>query len=72
MAQIEGNPAYIPAKDFVPKIEHYLKLLETKAVHTAHGSMPRPKIKSATRSGANFEDKAIDIAKPTFNARIPG
>lgn len=69
MAQIEGNAAYIPAKDFVPKIERCLKLLRTKAgAYCTWFEAYALKIRAAAKSGANFGDKAIDIAKPTFDA----
>jgi hypothetical protein len=69
MAQIEGNPVYIPACTFKPKIERCLKLLKTKAgAYSTWFDAYALKIRAAARSGANFDDKAIDIAKPTFDA----
>jgi hypothetical protein len=69
MAQIEGNPLYIPAVQFTPKIERCLKLLKSKAgCYSTWFDAYALRIRAAARSGANFADKAIDIAKPTFDA----
>jgi hypothetical protein len=69
MAQIEGNPTYIPASEFKPKIERCLKLLATKAgQYSTWFNSYNLKIRAAGRSGANFQDDAIDIARATFDA----
>ena len=66
---IKGNAAYIAEKDFKPKIERCIKLLQTKdpASHTLIDSYNLT-IRAAARSGANFQDKTIDIARLTFDA----
>lgn len=69
MAQIEGNPAYIPAAEFKPKIEKCLGLLTKKAGQYATWfNSYNLKIRAAAKSGANFKDDAIDIGRETFNA----
>jgi hypothetical protein len=69
MAQIEGNPTYIPASEFKPKIERCLKLLSAKAgQYSTWFNSYNLKIRAAAKSGANFQDDAIDIARSTFDA----
>jgi hypothetical protein len=69
MAQIEGNPTYIPHKDFAPKIQRCLDLIKNKAgAYSTWFNAYGLKIRAAARSGANFADNAIDIAKPTFDS----
>jgi len=69
MAQIEGNPAYIPATEFKPKIERCLGLLTKKAgQYSTWFNSYNLKIRAAGKSGANFKDDAIDIARATFDA----
>ena len=69
MAIIEGDPRYIPNATFKPKIEECLKLLRDHAgAYSAWFSTYNLKIRAAERSGANFQDNAIDIALPTFEA----
>ena len=69
MAQIEGNPTYIPASEFKPKIERCLKLLANKAgQYSTWFNSYNLKIRAASKSGANFQDDAIDIARATFDA----
>jgi hypothetical protein len=69
MAQIEGNPTFIPAAEFKPKIERCLKLLANKAgQYSTWFNSYNLKIRAAGKSGANFKDDAIDIARATFDA----
>lgn len=69
MAIIEGNACYIPASEFTPKIERCLKLLKKKAAaYSVWFDAYALKVRAAARSGANFNDKAIDIARATFDA----
>jgi len=69
MAQIEGNPNFIPASEFKPKIERCLKLLKKKAgQYSTWFNSYNLKIRAAANSGANFDDDAIDIARATFDA----
>ena len=69
MAEILGDARYIPACTFKPKIEKCLKLLREKAgAYSTWFDSYNLKIRAAARSGANFSDNAIDIAKPTFDA----
>lgn len=68
MAEIEGNAAYVPAAEFRPKIERCLTLLRTKAgSYSTWFDSYSLKIRAAARSGANFADGAIDIARATFD-----
>ena len=69
MAEIEGNPAYIPAAEFRPKIERCLTLLRNRAgAYSTWFNAYNLRIRAAARSGANFADDAIDIARATFNS----
>lgn len=69
MAEIEGDAAFIPAAEFKPKIERCLSLLSTKAgQYSTWFKSYNLKIRAAARSGANFKDDAIDIARATFDA----
>jgi len=69
MAQIEGNPRYIPDSTFRPKIQKCLDLLRTKAgAYSTWFDAYNLKIRAAAISGANFADNAIDIAQGTFTA----
>ena len=69
MAQIEGNAAYIPDSEFRPKIQRCLNLLQSKAgQYSTWFNSYNLKIRAAARSGANFGDNAIDIARATFDA----
>lgn len=69
MPQIEGNPAYIPNAEFRPKIQRCLNLLRDKAgAYSTWFYAYNLKIRASQRSGANFDDNAIDIARGTFNA----
>ena len=69
MAQIEGNPTYIPSSEFKPKIERCLALLAKKAgQYSTWFNSYNLKIRAAAKSGANFKDDAIDIGKATFDA----
>ena len=69
MAQIEGNPNFIPASEFKPKIERCLKVLKKKAgQYSTWFNSYNLKIRAAAKSGANFDDDAIDIARATFDA----
>ncbi len=68
MTVIEGNPRYIPAAVFRPKIVRCLGLLTRHAgTYTTWFQSYNLKIRAASRSGANFSDNAIDIARPTFD-----
>jgi hypothetical protein len=68
MPVIEGNPEHIADKEFRPKIARCLKLLQTKSP-TGNALVSKvEKIRAARASGANFADKAIDIARLTFDA----
>ena len=66
---IKGNATYIAEKEFKPKIEKCLALLKSKApaAHTLIDSYNLT-IRAAARSGANFQDTTIDIARQTFDA----
>lgn len=67
MAQIEGNPTYIPQAEFAPKVRRCLDLLRDKAgAYCTWFNAYNLKIRAASRSGANFDDHAIDIARATF------
>lgn len=69
MATIEGNAAYIPESEFTPKIRRCLNLLRNRAgQYSTWFEGYNLKIRAAARSGANFADSAIDIARPTFAA----
>ena len=69
MPTIEGNAAYIPIKDFPTKIQRCLDLLKNKAPgYTIYLNLYVTKVRAARASGANFADKAIDIAKATFDS----
>ncbi len=69
MAQIEGDAAFIPAAEFKPKIECCLGLLNKKAGQfSTWFNSYNLKIRAAGKSGANFKDNAIDIARSTFDA----
>ena len=68
MITIEGN-ANIPDADFRPKAQKCLDLLKLKAnQYYTWLDKYDLKIRAAKTSGANFGDKAIDIAKPTFDS----
>jgi hypothetical protein len=69
MTQIEGNPTSIPDTEFRPKIQRCLDLLRSKAsAYATWFNAYDLKIRASQRSGANFGDNAIDIARLTFNA----
>ncbi|MGH9948274.1 MAG: hypothetical protein ACRD6X_13910 [Pyrinomonadaceae bacterium] len=69
MPTIEGSPEHIPAAEFRPKIQTCLDLLRTKAgAYSTWLNSYNLKIRAAARSGANFGDNAIDIARATFDA----
>src|SRR4051812_3702455 len=69
MAEIIGNPTYIPDCEFRPKIQRCLDLLRTSAgAYSTWLDGYHLKIRAARASGANFADGAIDIARETFNA----
>lgn len=69
MAQIEGDPLYVATKDFKPKVQRCLDLLNKKAgVYCTWFNSYALKIRAAAKSGANFKDNAIDIAPATFNS----
>lgn len=66
---IEGNSRYIPEANFRPKIQRCLDLLQNGAnAYYAWLLRYDLKVRAAGRSGANFRDDAIDIARETFNA----
>lgn len=64
-----GNASFIPDSEFRPKINRCLTLLQNSAgqYHTWLGKYNLT-IRPAQRSGANFDDDAIDIARSTFDA----
>jgi len=66
---IEADARYICDKEFRPKAQRCLDLLKNKAgqYYTWLGKY-NLKIRSAEKSGANFDDAAIDIARSTFDA----
>ncbi len=66
---IEGNSSYIPETTFRPKIQRCLDMLRENA-STYYTWLDRYNltVRAAARSGANFRDRAIDIASATFNA----
>lgn len=69
MAQIEGNPTYIADAEFRPKIQRCLDLLRDRAgAYCTWFNAYGLKIRAAARSGANFADNAIDIARATFDS----
>jgi hypothetical protein len=69
MAQIEGNPTFIPASEFKPKVERCLKLLAEKVgQYSTWFNSYNLKMRAAGKSGANFKDDAIDIARATFDS----
>ena len=69
MAVIEGDPRYIPDSEFRPKIQRCLTLLQNRAgQYSTWFNTYNLKIRAAARSGANFGDNAIDIARATFDA----
>lgn len=69
MAEIIGDPRYIPQCDFKPKIIRCLSLLRQNAgAYSTWFDGYNLKIRAARASGANFADGAIDIARATFNA----
>lgn len=64
-----GNNRYVSADAFVNKCDECLDLLKEKANQYYTWMLKYDlKIRSADRSGANFQDKAIDIAEATFKA----
>lgn len=66
---IEGNAAFIAETTFKPKVQRCLDLLNTKAnAYYVWLLKYNLKVRAAERSGANFSDAAIDIAKSTFDA----
>jgi hypothetical protein len=66
---IEGNPSFIAYATFQPKVQRCLNLLNTKAsAYYTWLLKYNLKVRAAQRSGANFQDAAIDIASDTFNA----
>ncbi len=68
MAEIIGDPRYIPDCEFRPKIQKCLCLLREKAgAYSTWLDAYNLKIRAASASGANFADGAIDIERNTFN-----
>lgn len=66
---IEGNAAYIADTEFKPKVTRCLNLIKKKAPQYYTWLLTyNLKIRAAARSGANFQNSAIDIARTTFNA----
>ncbi|MBK8147185.1 MAG: hypothetical protein IPK58_02930 [Acidobacteria bacterium] len=66
---IEGNSRYIAESTFRPKVQRCLDLLRDRANnYYVWLSRYNLRIRAAERSGANFGDRAIDIASATFNA----
>ena len=66
---IEGNPAFIAYNVFQPKVQRCLDLLSTKAsAYYAWLLRYNLKVRAAEKSGANFQNAAIDIALSTFKA----
>lgn len=66
---IECNSKYIPDEEFITKIQTCLYSLQTKApMYYRWLTEYELKIRAYSRSGANFDDKAIDIGLETFNS----
>lgn len=66
---IEGNAAHIADTEFRPKIQKCLDMLKEKAnAYYIWLLKYNLKVRAAAKSGANFQDGAIDIASATFNA----
>jgi hypothetical protein len=66
---IEGNASYIPFNTFQPKIQKCLDLLKKDANSYYLWLLKyNLKVRAAAKSGANFKDASIDIAKSTFDA----
>lgn len=66
---IEGNSSFIPEATFRPKIERCLSLLrENASSYYTWLDRYNLKVRASSRSGANFRDRAIDIAQPTFDS----
>lgn len=68
--QILGNSSLIPDHEFQPKIRQCLDLLKTVPVAYNFFVSYQLPIRAAERSGANFGDHAIDIARATFDASL--
>lgn len=69
MAEIIGDPRYIPQCEFTSKIQKCLSLLREKAgAYSTWFDAYNLKIRAAAASGANFADGAIDIERSTFNS----
>lgn len=68
MRVIEGNSTIIADAEFRPKITKCLEMLKKSPTGMIFLSAHSVKIRAANRSGANFADKAVDIAPTTFNA----
>ena len=66
---VQGSTAYIANGEFNPKVTRCLDLLKNKApqFHTWLSTYNLT-VRAAARSGANFQDNAIDIARTTFDA----
>ena len=64
-----SDARYIPANEFMPKMSRCLDMLRDRAnqyyMWLFHYNLT---IRPAARSGANFADGAIDIARTTFDA----
>lgn len=68
MTQITGN-SYIAACEFRPKIQRCLNLLHDRAgAYSTWFNAYAIGIRASQRSGANFHDNVIDIARQTFDA----
>lgn len=66
---VVGNNKFIAADKFTEKCSECLDLLSANASQYYSWMLKYDlKIRSAERSGANFADKAIDIALDTFNS----
>lgn len=66
---VVGNNKFISADKFTDKCSECLDLLQKDAGQYYYWLLKYDlKIRSAERSGANFDDAAIDIAPSTFNA----
>jgi len=69
MPQIEGNAAFIADAEFRPKVQRCLNLLRDRAgAYCTWFNAYNLKVRASARSGANFQDSAIDIARATFDA----
>ena len=64
-----GNNQHVAARNFVDKCNECLDMLAKDASQYYSWMLKYElKIRAAQRSGANFQDAAIDIAPTTFNA----